>query len=296
MRRVTIVLGMTSLALAVTLVVRVYVEPGRGETEQGQQTPSIHKDSIDTLDESRAVVPSGSVGDSQDPAVAEGFSDGGFVEENTTRRARADENTVREDVRKDATRDIHEAYSLLFEDLGLTPQEKDALFEFLIEVRIASTDTGYQRSTTMDEVERANRIWNIIGYPKLQQFLALEQNLFAYSEVQRIGSMLERRGVPVTETQRDGLFDMLVTTRNEYLAPSNIERSIEGVEQIVAQIDERERHVIELAPSVLSPRQVAYLHERYQQCSDVRARSLELLRQRRADDPDSPLFLWGCAP
>jgi hypothetical protein len=145
---------------------------------------------------------------------------------------------------------------------------------------------------TIDEDERSNRIATVIGDPKFRQFLALERNLPSYWEVGQIGSLLQQNGTSFADTQRDGLFKILVEVRDQYRTklPFGIElNSIEAIEHDVAQRGEYERHVMELAPSVLAPKQVAYLDAQYQYLSYKRANDLERDRRGRAEDPHFPL-------
>ncbi len=69
-----------------------------------------------------------------------------------------------------------------------------------------------------------------------------------------------------------------------------------ALEYQLAQIDEYERLVMEHAQSVLSPKQVEYMFERYQHNSYRRADALEAQRKARADNPDEKLPLWYPAP
>ncbi|HLF13113.1 MAG TPA: hypothetical protein VJA26_18075 [Gammaproteobacteria bacterium] len=208
-----------------------------------------------------------------------------------------DEDTLRERVREQATREVERTYSLLFEHLGLTAQEKDALLSLLIKIREERTSSIFRgrvvlSGRTVDEDERSNRIAAVIGDPKLQQFLALERNLPSYRELGEIGSLLQQNGASLTHTQRDGLFKILVEVRDLYRTklPAGIElNSIEAIEHQVAQRSEFERHVMELAPSVLALNQVVYLDEQYQYLSYQRADDLERGREGRADDPHFPL-------
>ncbi len=282
-----------------------FTGPADAETGQAQQ-PSADSDAVDTeSNEVVVVTPVRSVDDLLNGAVGEVGSNASLGDENhIAPEPRIDEDTARR-VRESAVQEIRETYSLLFEDLGLTPQEKDELFSFLVEAQMASMwvyqrGGTVQRGRAMHEDERSSRIAAIIGDPKLQQFLALERNRATYSEVYRIGSLLERKSVPLTETQHDGLFDLLAAIRNgDYvpMPPSDVE-SDSKVEDTLFRINERERYIIELAPSVLSPQQVVYLHERYQHCSDERAYDLERQKKRRADHPseDFPLGYVVCIP
>lgn len=212
------------------------------------------------------------------------------IDEETARKIAEDEAFIREE----ATRSVSEAYSLLFDHLELDSREKDDLFSLLVEDYIASTWTEYKRGETIDKEDQSKRIAAIIGEDKLQEFRALEQNIGSYWEVQKISSLFERNGVPITGTQRDKLLTILIETKsqNKPKPPLDAERrSIEYLEYRLSQMDEYQRHVLELAPSVLSPEQVVLLFEQYQYMSYQRADALELQKQRRADHPteDHPL-------
>ncbi len=292
MRRATFVLGLASSAATLALVALVVygigsdrpsstVEPRRGEAKQAPQTSSIETE----LNESTGVVPLRSTDSYQKPAVTEALSDAGLVDEDTSRKM----------VREHTAREVREVYSLLLEHLNLTSEEKEALLSLLIEDRIAGTTTRFSRGKAMNEHERANRIAAIIGSPKLQQFLALERNIRAYAEVQKIGALLQQNSVPLADKQRDGLFEILVVTRDRYptTLPSDAKLgSIESLEQTINARDEYERHVLELAPSVLSREQARYLFEQYQHLSHERAHALEAQRKQRADHTTEDRPLW----
>jgi hypothetical protein len=205
-----------------------------------------------------------------------------------------DEATTRKWVREETTREIKEEYFLLFEQLDLPSSENEALLEFLIEDAIAKTKTLYSDGIGMPEQERLSRIADIIGDAKLQQFLALEHNIQEYAEAQRVRSMLQEKDVPLTDKQVDQLLKILVDTREQSdpKPPANLDpRSMEALEYRLYQMDEYEHLVLELAPSVLSAKQVKYLFDRYQALSYMRANTLEWHKQRRADDPDDNLPL-----
>lgn len=287
----------STIALAVTLtfVALVYdvgsqrrsktFGPTLEESTQTAEAPSNAE-----VDEPAAVVPPRALGDDQNRTVTEGPADAG-AEINARRRTSADENNVRELVRRQATKDMQEAYSLMLEHVGLAQQEKEALLALLIEIQMAATWTSYQSGTTMPEQERSDRIAAIIGDTKLQQFLALERNRSAYWEVAKVGSLLRRKGVPLTDTQRAGLLKVVVDVRDLYTMPSSdLDRySIAYVEHSVTQIDEYDRHVVELLPSVLSPTQGVYLFEQYQKMAYDRTDALERQKKQYAVNPtDKP--------
>ncbi|MBN1240019.1 MAG: hypothetical protein JXB36_16065, partial [Gammaproteobacteria bacterium] len=212
-----------------------------------------------------------------------------------------DRHVVLERLTEDVTREVRATYALLFEHLGLTPLEKDALFELLAEDELARTwlDDKAPLGNPMDEHERSSRIAAIIGDAKLHEFSALERNAPSYWEVGVIGALLERNGVPLTAAQRDGLFEILMDVRDRVSpSPAGKILSIESLERAVTQINEYQRHVVELAPSVLSPEQVVYLHGRYQDMSYRRFQDIERKRQEAADgtldvDTVPSILVWS---
>lgn len=200
-----------------------------------------------------------------------------------------DEDPTRPFVKEQAIEDISTLYSRLLDDIDLTMKEKDALVALLVEDQIASTSTPYSQGKAIDRKGRNSRISAIIGDKKLRQFLAREADLGAYSEVERINTVLRQNGVPLTETQRDRLFELLADLgdRIETTLPSDVERnSIESLEYQLAAMNERERFVIEQAPSVLSSEQVVLLDQMYQYASYQRADALNRQKDQRATNPD----------
>ena len=207
----------------------------------------------------------------------------------------ADEATSRKEIREEVTRDVHGIYELPIAGLGLTSSQQDGLLSFLIEDEIARTRTVYSSGIGMDAEERSARIAAIIGEAKLEQFLALEQNIHEYREAYYVQSMLKEKGTPLTDTQQDELVKILVDVRAQIdMKPlAHVEsNSIESLERTLDRLDEYQRLALELAPSVLSAKQVDYMFERYQALSSRRADALELHKQRRADNPDDDQLLW----
>jgi hypothetical protein len=194
-------------------------------------------------------------------------------------------------LRKLATQDVQDGYSLLLEHLDILPQEREELVALLIEMQIegtswSSTSPGFEkRARTISEQERHDRIATVIGNRKLASLLALEQNRVAYWETQQITKLLRRHETPLSEAQRDGVFAILVGVRNRYplAIPAELDRrSLEHLELTLAHLDDVSRHVVELAPSVLSPTQVVHLFDAYQAMSDDRANSVEQQKKRKA--------------
>jgi hypothetical protein len=287
MRREIFILGLTLSAVVVVLVYGIgshqspsTFEPMRGETSQAKQTASVEA----KLNESTEVVQQRSDDGYQKPTVTEA----------PRKYSSVDEAISRKEVRELSTQDIQRVYPFLLKGLDLTPSEKDALLSFLIEDLISKTKTFYSSGIGMDEHERSNRIAAIIGHSKLQQFLALERNLSSYRDLGRVGLAFQQNGVPLTDAQQDGLLEIFIDVRDqfEWMPPADVDRrSIEVFEHRLTYEDDYDRHVLELAPSVLSPKQVEYLFERYQALSYRRAQALEWHKQRRADNPDDNLTL-----
>jgi hypothetical protein len=212
-----------------------------------------------------------------------------------------DEATVMAELRKQSLQNIRQWYSFLLDDLGLTPQQREDAVAVLAELQVDGVSLYGQegefqkRGRTVGPEERHERIAAAIGERKLDEFLVLEVNLGSYSETQQIASLLRRKDVPLTEKQRDGVFEIVVDVRNRYpitQPPANIDsRSLEYIEHTLAQLDDIDRHIVELAPSVLSATQVAHLSEEYQWMARQRIDDLEMQKRRRAERPGED-FGW----
>jgi hypothetical protein len=209
--------------------------------------------------------------------------------------ALGDKEVTQKLVRDYATNLVRGVYPLLLEDLELTPSEIDALLSLLIQQRIDGMSTQYSSPKPVDEQDRRNAIAEIIGESKLRQFLAKEDDIQAYWQMRNIESLLEQNDVPVTETQRDGLLEILVGNLDLYeqrppkdVAPG----SIEYLENRLAQKDEYQRLVLELAPSVLSPEQFGYLFEQYEYLSYQRGSALEAQKKPSPDSPTKDGTYW----
>ena len=212
--------------------------------------------------------------------------------ESVPNRKPIDEETARRKGREDAERSVNAMYGLILEKLGLTPSERDAMLSLLTEDMIAATRTSYQRGKKTDKEEQANRIEAIIGYAKLQEFLAMERNLGAFWEVHMAGAELQRNGTPFTAAQQDGFLKILTDVKDRQTIIMDAERgSMEHLEQRLAHMDEYDRLVMELVPSVLTSTQVEYLFEQYQRMSYERAAALESQIEARANDPSYKLGL-----
>jgi hypothetical protein len=210
------------------------------------------------------------------------------------KRQPPDEAIARAHMEESAAQEVRDSYSLLLEDFALPPREQEDLVALLIEMRIegmwTSTKAGQIRGREIPEQERHDRITAVIGDQKLREFLALEENGQAYWETQQIASLLRRRGVPLTKPQRDKVFEILVEVRARYphsQPPPELDpRSVEYIEHTITQLDEFDRHVVELAPSVLSPTQVVHLFNAYEAMSRDRISAIEMQKKRKAaDDP-----------
>jgi hypothetical protein len=213
---------------------------------------------------------------------------------------RPDEATMRKSIREIATRDIRDGYTLLLEDLELPPAQNEELVALLIEMQIESTSwtpsgASQMRGRDIGQQERYDRIATVIGEQKLIQLLELEENRQAYWETQQIATLLRRRGVPLVESQRDRMFEILVEVRDRYPPmpqPSGDVDPVEAIDQVLRQLDEFDRHVMELAPSALSQGQVLHLFDAYQRMSRERIDHVERQKKRHAADPDQP-FVGG---
>jgi hypothetical protein len=278
MRRGTLVLA-SSLAAAVVAGAFIYlrsqppsspVEAGESSTATAQPQPTSP---VDVEQSASADASKGAARNQQPPSS--NVND----EIRRQRMPKLDEATLREQDRKAALNDTVIGYWLLVEDLDLPKQEAKDLLVLLAEMQTERGWTSYQQGRTISAQERSDRIAAVIGQEKLEQFLALEKNGAAYWETYQIALLLQRRGVPTTPAQRDGVFDILVEVHERYpvTPPADLDtHSVEYIDDHLRQLDEFDRHVIELAPSVLSPNQVARLYERYQGMSRERITSVEM--------------------
>jgi len=290
MKRAALGLCVITLGVVVTYSIRSWqIQPSTeqigSELGRAQEGPSIFAD-----DTKPATLPLEEKSQQED----ETDSDTPLVSPPT----RIDQETSEARLRTRITRETQDVYALLIEHLGLSPSEKDALLEFLIETRIAGIHTPYRNGVKMDAQDRFNEIEAIIGHEKLGEFLALEENRDTYAEVHHIGAILEQQGVPVTSAQQNRLFEIISDIRSEELVLPGADSdsgTIEYLDYQLARMDERERLVFEQVTSILSPEQVGYLFNWYQRDSYRRADSLERQKRTRADgeSEDLPLHYPG---
>jgi hypothetical protein len=303
MRRATLVLAssLAAAALAGALIYSVGSRPDSpGPPAASRAVEVIHPEATQRQPTSSAETePNVSALEPTEGTVAQDAqSPNPPADDRATRRRSGpprDEATVFADLRKHAIQDIQQSYSLLLDDLDLTPEEREDLVAVLVELQVESAWSGsrdgeYQkRGRTIGPQERHERIAAAIGDAKLDEFLLLEQNSSAYAETQQIASLLRRKDAPLTETQRERMFEILVEVRDRYPMEPPAElasRSVEYIDHRMRQLDDFDRHVVELAPSVLSATQVAHLFEAYQRMSRERTDFVEMQKKRRAERPD----------
>jgi hypothetical protein len=286
MRRGTLVLA-SSLAAAVVVGALVYAPHSQPPPSSLEATEQAQPADVTQAISAGAPKEATTTRDEQSPADP--------AEERSARRGTpVDEAAERERDRKAALEDVVVGYLLLLEDLDLPKQDLKDLIALLAEMQTESAWTSYQRGRTMQrgrtisEQERWDRIAAVIGLEKLAQFLTLEQHGREYRETYQIALLLQRRGVPTTAAQRDKLFDILVEVHERYpiTKPADLdERSEEYIEEVLRQADDTDRHVIELAPSVLSPTQVAHLFEAYDYMSRERMDDVAMQKKWRIEHP-----------
>ena len=191
-------------------------------------------------------------------------------------------------IRAMAIRELGDSYYLLFDEMELTAVEREGLLDYLVDVRIRRTYRLTANGVAREGVEtpaheRANRIREIVGDEKAQMLLEREDRLFEYRETRRIDVLLDRAGLPLAETQRDRLLATLLDVRAALDAPVGMD----DVDGTYGWLEDRERRVMELAPSFLTPQQVVFLDEQYQQCSRERTAFLERWTRIASQNPDA---------
>jgi hypothetical protein len=292
MRRATFALA-SGLAAAVLAGALLYVHdslPSLGASHSGRIEAAQPQQPLSPGNEQKRPD-----SDSNEEAVADEPSPGASVNDRIRRQRRPepDEATLRADMRKQATQDVRDSYSLLLEDLDLpSEQTKDLealLIDMLVEGMWSGTSTFEIRGREIPQQERYERIAGVIGDHNLLRFLELEQNSRAYWETQMIASLLRRNDLPLTKIQRDGVLDILVEVNARYphtAPPADVDdESVEWIEHVLMQHDEHDRHVMELAPSVLSQDQVVRLFAKYQSMSRERVDSVERAKKLKAEQP-----------
>lgn len=225
------------------------------------------------------------------------------VEDDTASSDCIDAAADLERLRDDAEQEIPKDYSLLFNHLELTQSEKQELSSLLVELRVASTYTPCKQGTKAHPQDRSEMIEAIIGPQKLARFLSLNQNMYEYGEIKFVDCVLNNNESPLTDAQRDRLFEIIVeiAAREEKLPGADAERrSIEYLEYRLAELNERTRLFLELAASELSAEQFGYLFDEYQRLSYRQADALERQKRARLDPNQDPLPLHyparSCAP
>lgn len=305
MTRMKLGLGIATSAVIVALVVLMYdfdalrtsnsaLDTSRGEVSDAPnvspniEDPNASTEDLQTPNSSNGQLAVRSNGDQQSAIVH--ISD------------KLDEDAAQELLRRMATHSIRMRYRLLIDDLDLTSEERDALFELLVDdwIRsstIRSSSAPDQQGDPVDTDEQLQRIAAIIGEPKQQEFSRLVEKIDVYQEVQRIESLFSTNEIPLTETQQRELLAIVATIQEEYLLqqpePTNMDRSpIEEMEYALAHMAEYERHLMELVSSVLSAEQVVYLDRQYQFFALSRLDALEQQKQELFDgtrDEEDPL-------
>ena len=199
-------------------------------------------------------------------------------------------------VRDGAASAVKRDYTLMFDHLGLSPDENEVLYNFLVDVYAVGTRTKYSPGIPMDEEVRQQQIAEIIGQARLEKLLELEVNRKEYRELGRVQALFESNDVPLTDSQREGLFEILVKIRGQDAAvasPNAEPGSMVALASRLVQMNEYERLVLELAPAVLTSEQVEHLFNRYQDLSYKRSSAMDAQQRARVANPDGdqrPLY------
>jgi hypothetical protein len=104
---------------------------------------------------------------------------------------------------------------------------------------------------------------------------------------------LQTNEAPLTDVQQDQLLDILIRVRarvSDAANPNEQRATVEVIESRMTMMDEYERLVLELAPSVLTSRQMELVFARYQRFSNRRAQMLELQKKTRANEDEEDDF------
>lgn len=199
-------------------------------------------------------------------------------------------------LRDETTNEVLVTYSQMYRHLGLTEAEQRDLTHFLVEVWMSDTIMRNYRPQPIEEGDRQAGIAAIIGDARLEKLLTLERNKTEYGEAGLVAKHLRSHGVPLSGIQQDRLLDILIHVRGREQAVANPiaqPGTVEAIESRMNTMDEYERLVLELAPSILSSRQMKLFFERYQALSYRRAEMLEMQKQTRANEDEDDDFPLG---
>ncbi len=283
MKPVTVVIG---LILSSAIIAFVYGNGFRPDSRDAEVRDSLQTSSSGSSVEQSDEI--GTDGDSQSSSGVESGASGEIDSDNVDdpHPLTADEEASRKEDREESIRLVQKNYSPIFEQLDLTAEEKDALSDLFVEVYTVGRTSSYTKDERIDEQERLNRIEEIIGFARMQELLSLERNIPQYREIERIDAMLQAKEAPLTDGQRDRMLEILIDVRGSEKAvadPKAKPSTMDALESQLAEMDEYDRLVLELAPSVLTSEQVEYLFERYQNQSYRRAAVMEMQKKARAD-------------
>ncbi|MEO1203093.1 MAG: hypothetical protein AAFX10_10310, partial [Pseudomonadota bacterium] len=102
-------------------------------------------------------------------------------------------------------------------------------------------------------------------------------------------NLLDKNGVPLSAEQQDRLLEILVDVRERQQAsgePGVQSGTLEWVETMNTSLNDYERLVLELSPSVLTADQQELLYDRYHSLWTRRAAYFEVQKQMMADDDE----------
>lgn len=189
----------------------------------------------------------------------------------------AERAAVQQVLRQSATREVLLQYSQLFRHLGIDGDLEKTLANFLIDEQV--NDSFVDR-----EDIRASQLEEILGAELLEKFLELEGNTSSYAQVARIGELFTQRGVPLSESQADLLFESHVDVLTNYESDV-VEGVMPALELVVLEMDGKMRLITERAPAFLSPGQVVELAAYNDDLTRRRLQSLDQQVRQTGDPP-----------
>ena len=190
------------------------------------------------------------------------------------------------EIREESAQYVNNVYPLILGELELTTHQEAELLSLLIEAETAATKTFFSSGEGMND--RSAKIADIIGQSKLNEFLQLEQYRAEYAELRSLESMFNDHDVSLSDLQRHSLGEILVKTRKRFNSdvPAGMDpMSSEYIQHHLDQMDDFDRLVLELAPSVLSREQVELLFDRYQALAYERRLAIDAQLRARGNDP-----------
>lgn len=195
--------------------------------------------------------------------------------ENKAQIASAEYEVLNRDFRRSIAQKVSNDYSQLFRHLGIGTDLQESLVNFLVEGRMNDSLVDQEGESYPGGYDvRTMRLEEILGEELISKYLAFEKDISSYAEVGRIDAVLAQRGLQLSESQADRLFEAHAQVLSNYESEI-VEGVPPAIELVVSEMADKMRLVTEGAPAFMSPQQVQALAAYYDDLTRRRLQSLE---------------------